>query len=1306
MSASPTNSSHLNLGILNSPIKFPTGSPMRVISDQLRNGPWTTQALLSTHTLTELLPSDHSFAPFLKKLNAFEEALLTSSRPEAKEQRRAVQLSLSESNTLGAATSRVSDGDNAYWGLRAEITMVYRLADILHNIFSPDKSKAPIRPGTQQPLGRNWKTLEDWPLLLTSLPDLVGKTLAEISSLDVEDSTDNQDYLLRWSRFCTTKRKGLKILSNFIDVASIIAGFNKPDEEGALLKRGNRSNSLDSVEADKADQQRRLILLHALFISPLCLFQANKTAFTTGKHALIQAGAFESLGNEKPPLIVEVEQILWLLILKLSSRELKPSDFLASLLKALPVEKVQKCTPDVRQWFIRVISQATGSHPIPEIGLGQSEPSNGKGHPYFISTITVSLECILANTASTTTMSNAKSFSNRQRKSAESENSIGLAQALNAAFNANAMESGDHISPSSPVVEEMETDAQTTSFRVSEQGDSSDEKEVEDEVLGAQMDLNQECLPMNDQVIYLTAASGQTTTTGNAPPQPSNTPPVGNASVRPILAPTPSHPKRITDGAPSSSPSQNESSAKSTSITPSNGAKLSSRKRSSGRRADAPSAPPSDDKSSDNSNERSTSVASSNGAKLSSRKRSSGRRADAPSAPPSDNESSESSDDSNAKSTPIGPSNGAKVSSREHFSRNSTKGPSLSSLKPSKPALAFSKQPPRTGAVRKKTPRSAELRAQIVGLASKKREVIDLTKAEVIDLTMDLEKDLPRPNDLPKGNFKVLRGPEIKIRGAKENGDVKVTPRFHFQNNLDAFMNIIKVAQAVQDSDEPGGVKILSKEEFEHSSTKELQDIFSTHNLLITGNKAANKYPHFGAEEIGKLFRRTQAIEVNDMSVDIYDERSNADVGTKRLRLVNRAEILHQFNQPDGKALNALSIAAVNRVHLPFQLSSDNHAWQMTVGLPLCKGTEPELVHEFHFSLVATAGAHSDWHCDAEGVATMIEIKNEEGKKLWVIATPPKSNPDFANIDTFLGDLDVGQVNDDRWSMVVIPLTAGDMLLMRPNTPHYVFTPTPTIAHGGHFLATSTIRQTCYGLIHTTLSGHLITNTTHAEKCRKLLGRLVSFYHEELLEVTADPTPDHHLIEIGTKKGLIDFLTLYNAVTLFPVFSAISSNERDIREPLKDQHNWELSQNNCAEILSWFQERYDVSMGSMMVPPSEIRTQYLSGQIRAILRYQEKLDASDYDTNATNAPNATKVLKGMQSRLAMLVELIEGFLEDGASHVAAYRRALIEDPEDPYLKSFAWSEDMGLNVSLKKKLKGRHSTEHNMQRSEKRARGA
>lgn len=61
--------------------------------------------------------------------------------------------------------------------------------------------------------------------------------------------------------------------------------------------------------------------------------------------------------------------------------------------------------------------------------------------------------------------SNAKPRPKRQRKLAELENSTGVAQALNAAFNANAKEGGDHASPSSPVTEDMKIDAETPSLR-------------------------------------------------------------------------------------------------------------------------------------------------------------------------------------------------------------------------------------------------------------------------------------------------------------------------------------------------------------------------------------------------------------------------------------------------------------------------------------------------------------------------------------------------------------------------------------------------------------------------------------------------------------------------------------------------------------------------------------------------------------------------------------------------------------------------------------------------------------------------
>jgi hypothetical protein len=47
---------------------------------------------------------------------------------------------------------------------------------------------------------------------------------------------------------------------------------------------------------------------------------------------------------------------------------------------------------------------------------------------------------------------------------------------------------------------------------------------------------------------------------------------------------------------------------------------------------------------------------------------------------------------------------------------------------------------------------------------------------------------------------------------------------------------------------------------------------------------------------------------------------------------------------------------------------------------------------------------------------------------------------------------------------------------MKPNTPHMVVTPENAICLGNHFIAASSIRETCFGLIHTFVMRGLITN--------------------------------------------------------------------------------------------------------------------------------------------------------------------------------------------------------------------------------------
>jgi hypothetical protein len=77
--------------------------------------------------------------------------------------------------------------------------------------------------------------------------------------------------------------------------------------------------------------------------------------------------------------------------------------------------------------------------------------------------------------------------------------------------------------------------------------------------------------------------------------------------------------------------------------------------------------------------------------------------------------------------------------------------------------------------------------------------------------------------------------------------------------------------------------------------------------------------------------------------------------------------------------------------------------------------------------------------------------------------------------------------------------------IMRPNTLHYVLTLEHTITHGKHFYAKSTLRDTCYGIVHCSILNKTITNTEHP-RTTQLLCRMLVWYIDEY-ERSLD-TPD------------------------------------------------------------------------------------------------------------------------------------------------------------------------------------------------------
>jgi hypothetical protein len=71
-----------------------------------------------------------------------------------------------------------------------------------------------------------------------------------------------------------------------------------------------------------------------------------------------------------------------------------------------------------------------------------------------------------------------------------------------------------------------------------------------------------------------------------------------------------------------------------------------------------------------------------------------------------------------------------------------------------------------------------------------------------------------------------------------------------------------------------------------------------------------------------------------------------------------------------------------------------------------------------------------------------------------------------------------------------------------------VFTLEPSVCRGGHYYATTTLRDTCYGIMHSFASGNICTNTQHTVEAFDLLSRMVSFYEMELIPWDTEPIDD------------------------------------------------------------------------------------------------------------------------------------------------------------------------------------------------------
>lgn len=75
---------------------------------------------------------------------------------------------------------------------------------------------------------------------------------------------------------------------------------------------------------------------------------------------------------------------------------------------------------------------------------------------------------------------------------------------------------------------------------------------------------------------------------------------------------------------------------------------------------------------------------------------------------------------------------------------------------------------------------------------------------------------------------------------------------------------------------------------------------------------------------------------------------------------------------------------------------------------------------------------------------------------------------------------------------------------MRPNTLHAVYSVSDSTCRGGHYYATSTMKDTFVGLVHTLMCDKYITNISHGPS-RFILAEMINFFHASIVKKNIVP---------------------------------------------------------------------------------------------------------------------------------------------------------------------------------------------------------
>ncbi|KAG6905652.1 hypothetical protein DXG01_001440 [Tephrocybe rancida] len=405
-------------------------------------------------------------------------------------------------------------------------------------------------------------------------------------------------------------------------------------------------------------------------------------------------------------------------------------------------------------------------------------------------------------------------------------------------------------------------------------------------------------------------------------------------------------------------------------------------------------------------------------------------------------------------------------------------------------------------------------------------------------------------------------------------------------------------------------LKLYKFADYDKASPKTVMTSLHDKHLLLTG--LPHLHREFDAKTlslVGRLKREIIVHIIDHLELHLASGSTQLDTETHntlgndppvdvshRERLMQLEQLLDVVSCLKPKAINALDNPQAVDTFSPQKFNSGELTWSQGVGQEYYRRNSNTPYMDLQWALASTGRTTHQYHMDANGFATFACM--DTSAKLWILATLKKGAEAeaFASIDLFTGHYSPDGLNAELWDFEVILLLPSMMLIMQPDTPHFVITITPCIARGAHFYCTFTIHDSIFGFYHT-LIAKAVTNADHPQASRELLCRLLTLYNSYLTDSSEQrDTPILvHIPDLSTFNGFIDLIVLCNWFEFLNVLSpwGYSAKLGTVTERY-------LAIRLCAvawRLLNWVFNNYDFEFEGLdsVVHDDIILTQTISG---------------------------------------------------------------------------------------------------------------